>query len=285
MQSKLLKELLDNFAKRLQVVYDSREAENIAKWALMHLSGADNAASFSLQKYETVSLTLQKKADAWLEELVQGKPLQHLIGEVWFAGVQIAVNEKVLIPRPETEELVQLIAQDLGPDFSGSLLDIGTGSGCIALALKMALPKAHVTGTDVSAAALEVARSNATLNQLEVQFLEQDVLTEMPSGTYDIIVSNPPYIPLNEMEKMSDNVLQHEPHLALFTPNQEPLLFYKRIVALAQQQDVPLKGLYFELHEDYAQETLNCTLPVFEHAELVKDLQDKWRFLRMTTLR
>lgn len=281
MQSKLLKDLLDNFAQRLQVIYDSREAENLSKWMWMHLHNVENAASFSLLKQTEVSDTVLKKAEEWLAQLLEGKPLQHLIGVVTFADVEIAVNSDVLIPRPETEELIYLMAKDLGKDFSGKILDIGTGSGCIALALKRALPKAQVTGVDVSERALETAGKNAVKNALEVSFVRQDILDSLPEDSYDIIVSNPPYIPVDEKAKMDSNVLEYEPHLALFTPEHEPLLFYKRIVFLAKNQHLPVKGLYFELHEDYAEETLKCTQSEFENARLIKDLQDKWRFLKV----
>lgn len=280
MQSKLLKELLDNFAQRLQVVYDSREAFNMAQWALMHLSGSEHPASFSLKKMEPVSDELLATANEWMEELLQGVPLQHLIGEVQFAEVEIAVNKEVLIPRPETEELVYLMAEELGKDFSGRILDIGTGSGCIALALKKALPKARVTGIDLSETALEIARRNAKTNQLEVEFEQKDILKEALSDIYEVIVSNPPYIPVHEKSRMNKNVLEHEPHLALFTPNEDPLLFYKRIVELTQTQNPKPMKLYFELHEDYAEATLTHTKKAFNSARLVKDLQDKWRFLK-----
>jgi len=282
MQSKLLKDLLDNFAKRLQVIYDSREAENLSKWMWMHLCEANNAASFSLMKHEEVSAVAVKKAEEWLTQLLEGKPLQHLIGEVTFADVQITVNSDVLIPRPETEELIYLMVQDLGKDFSGRILDVGTGSGCIAIALKNAMPKAQVTGLDISQNALKTASYNAERNALDVTFVKQDILEAFPADIYDVIVSNPPYIPINEKAKMDNNVVQHEPHLALFTPEKEPLIFYKRIVSLAQNQSESLKGLFFELHEDYARETLEYVLTEFEKAELVKDLQDKWRFLRIS---
>jgi release factor glutamine methyltransferase len=195
--------------------------------------------------------------------------------------MKLYVDKNVLIPRPETEELVQWIVDRnkvLKPDLQ--VLDIGTGSGCIAIALKRKLPSATVYACDVSGAALNVAAKNAAALGAPINFIEADILdkatwTNFPE--FDIIVSNPPYIPRNEQSEMSKNVVAHEPHLALFVDNEDPLVFYRAIKAFAEKKLSSEGELFFEIHEDLADQTAQ----LFQRSELRKDMQGKNRMLRI----
>jgi len=179
-----------------------------------------------------------------MERLLKHEPLQYVIGKAYFLDMEFEVNPSVLIPRPETEELVILVLEDLDRHRQGMskklrILDIGTGSGCIAISLKKKLPMAEVTALDVSEGALEVARRNAVSNQVELNFLLMDILdrSQWPSlPEFDLIVSNPPYVTLAEKEAMLPNVLDHEPHNALFVPDEDPLIFYKAIASFAKDK-------------------------------------------------
>ena len=280
MQSKRLIELLESFVSRLQIIYDQREAVNLAQMALMHLLEVDNRAQFVLMKNDAIDNQISEKALLWLERLCSGEPIQHLIGSVEFFSLNLQVNKHVLIPRPETEELVFLISENLAQRPPNTILDIGTGSGCIPLALKKAFPNASVSGVDLSKEALRTAQLNAEENELEVLFYEQDILKQNLDREYDLIVSNPPYIPYIEQEKLSVQVREHEPHLALFSPDDDPLIFYRVIIEQAVSWLGKSGSLYFELHEDYAQATLDLAKEYFNKVELIKDMQQKWRFLR-----
>ena len=284
MQGKSINSLYKTFVMRLQVIHPTREAEQLSEWLLMHQMGLNRRADFVLRKTDIADQHLVEKSHVWLKELLKGVPIQHLIGEVEFAGLHLKVNNDVLIPRPETEELVDGITKDLPQNFSGNILDIGTGSGCIALGLKNFFHKAKVIGLDVSESALEMARKNALLNQLEVDFLLKDILIDdtWTSQPLDVIVSNPPYIPIEESSQMSPTVADYEPSLALFTPNDDPLVFYKAIHAFASKYLNKHGLLYFELHESYAFqvfEMIEAKWPL-AHVELIEDLQGKKRFLK-----
>lgn len=204
-----------------------------------------------------VILNLQKEISAaqenkLLEDLAALKkyiPIQYILGSVWFLEVLLKVNDSVLIPRPETEELVQWILTHFPKDNSLRVLDIGTGSGCIALALKKARPTWDVSAWDVDPNALSLARTNALDNKLEVDFRQIDVLgSKLPKSQWDIIVSNPPYVPENLKNTTKPHVLNHEPEHAIFVPDNRPLLFYEHIIAYAKKQLVSKGTLYFEGH-------------------------------------
>ena len=188
------------------------------------------------------------KLKATLDRIATGEPMQYVLGEVRFHGLRIKVDPSVLIPRPETEELVQLII-DRTTAPTGHVVDIGTGSGCIALALKQDRRTVQVTGIDISVDALEVCRNNAALNDLEVHWRQADVLDdafELPPC--DLVVSNPPYVPREDTSDMARHVVDHEPHLALFVPGDDPLLFYRKISAAALTALRPGGSLWFEGH-------------------------------------
>lgn len=191
-----------------------------------------------------------------LEDLKRYRPIQHIIGHVDFCGCRIAVSPDVLVPRPETEEMVEWIVGS-GQWVVGSILDLCTGSGCIAIALKKAFPAAEVTAVDVSSAALEIARQNAENNGVEVHFVEGDVLGGVNgfNGSYGLIVSNPPYVMEKERAQMQRNVLDYDPAMALFVPDDDPLRFYKAIAAIAKEHLATDGLLVVEINEALADET------------------------------
>ena len=203
-----------------------------------------------------------EKADNIILQLKDGKPLQYILGESWFYKYPFKVNESVLIPRPETEELIEWAIKYMRnlsiENKSYKILDIGSGSGCIPITLKKEMPDVHITSIDVSPEALATARENAVLHQTDIEFIQLDFLNESlweRLDIYDMIISNPPYIPENEKEKLSLNVRHHEPGLALFVPKNQPLLFYQKIAAFGKSHVLDNGVIFLELHQDFAGET------------------------------
>ena len=213
-----------------------------------------------------------------IADLKTNKPIQHIIGETDFYGLKFKVNEHTLIPRPETEELVQWILEH---EFT-SALDIGTGSGCIPIALKKN-KDAEISAIDVSESALLVAKENAKTNEVEINFLLQDILNTSSLPKADVIISNPPYVLDKEKELMQANVLDNEPHLALFVPDNNPLLFYKKIADLAFTSLLKNGLLFFEINERFGKETVAMLSAIgFVDIELKKDINDKDRMIKAT---
>ncbi|MBN1200137.1 MAG: peptide chain release factor N(5)-glutamine methyltransferase [Bacteroidales bacterium] len=221
-----------------------------------------------------------------LGRLKTGEPIQYITGHVEFCGLTLTVQPGVLIPRPETEELAVMVTRDNQSlrNQSVSILDIGTGSGCLALALKKAFPFARVKATDRFKDALDTASKNALANQLEVDFYQDDILNPSSSlgeGDFQIIVSNPPYIPENEKADISRHILDYEPENALFVPASNPLLFYHAISRFAKAQLAPGGMLYVEVHERYGEEAARLfRARGFHPVELSRDLFGKQRFIR-----
>lgn len=233
--------------------------------------------------YLRKDIKLSNKQQADLERTVQRlkmhEPIQYICGTVSFSGLEFRVAPGVLIPRPETGELVQLIVQE--NPLAVSLLDVGTGSGCIAVSLSCSLPQASVEAWDVSEDALAIAReNNKTLNAC-VRFLERDVLSDFPlTPQYDVIVSNPPYVTEQEKEQMESNVLEWEPGLALFVPNEDPLRFYRRIAVLGRELLLPKGRLYFEINQAYGRETEEMLVSMgYGSVRVLKDMFGKDRFV------
>lgn len=263
---------------KLTEIYDPREAANITEWIIEDITGISrmdrmiHEGSFTEEQEE-------KYAD-YVTRLLAATPVQYVTGYAWFMGERFHVNEDVLIPRPETEELVAWV-QDSIADTSPRILDVGTGSGCIPVMLKKRIPGADIHAVDVSGKALEIARQNARTHQAGVSFHEADFLDErgweaLPE--IDIIVSNPPYIPLGNKDSMEKNVVDHEPHLALFVPDEDPLQFYRSILAFARQKLAPGGMVFFETHYDLAQKVAELG---GAHAEISKDLSGKERMVRI----
>lgn len=201
-------------------------------------------------------------------------PIQYIVGETAFYGLLFKVDKNVLIPRPETEELVEWIIKNHKKDDSLKILDIGTGSGCIAISLAKNLPNAKVSALDISEEALNVAKNNAAMNQVKVDFVQADILTiEKLSTNFDIIVSNPPYVRETEKARMQQNVLSNEPHLALFIKDENPLLFYDKIAELAKKHLTKNGVLYFEINQYLGMETVDLLESKgFKNVELKKDI-------------
>jgi release factor glutamine methyltransferase len=215
-------------------------------------------------------------------ELVAGRPIQYITGKAWFMGEAYTVNEQVLIPRPETEELVDWVTEYA--EIKGKalrILDIGTGSGCIAIALKKAMPDATVAAIDISPSAIKIAEANAAALKADIEFITLDILnTAFLPGQYDVIVSNPPYIPMEEMKNMDLQVTDHEPNIALFVPDEDPLVFYKAIARLAKLHLSSNGQLFFEIHYDQGDAMIALLDEMHFHAELRTDLFSKDRMIR-----
>lgn len=223
------------------------------------------------------------KFESALQRLLNQEPVQYILGETEFYGLPMKVDKNVLIPRPETEELVEWILQDLKASGTEKpeILDIGTGSGCIAISLAKNLPKAAVTALDVSAGALEVAKANAALNEVSVKFDQINILkAEDLSARYDVIVSNPPYVRELEKHEIKPNVLENEPATALFVKDENPLLFYEKITKLAQAALKENGSLYFEINQYLGRETEQLLKEAGFKTELRKDFLRNDRMLK-----
>jgi release factor glutamine methyltransferase len=266
--------------QRVGEVYDARESRNIVNELFrhyLHLSSADLIVKANDSISESQMLLVYKA----VKRIANKEPLQYVLGKAYFFGMDMHVSPAVLIPRPETEELVRWMLETIKPN-DYSVLDIGTGSGAIALALKKAQPNWNVCGVDISKEALTIASKNSKEFQLEVEWKEVDILMEdFPEGNWNTIVSNPPYIPVSEGSEMRPSVVEHEPHLALFVPENDPLLFYRRILELANNCE-SVQQVFFEIHENYFRETLALGESMGWKGELKKDLQGKSRMLLFT---
>lgn len=271
----------------LNTIYEAREASNITDWILESLTGLGKSARL-VKANELLSAEQEIKLNEYIPDLLRHRPVQYILGESWFHGLRFYVNENVLIPRPETEELVDWIITEYKEQTSVKILDIGTGSGCIPIALKLGLPQATVFSCDVSEGALAVATKNATDLHAEVHFIQQDILNEALWDSLpevDIIVSNPPYIPENNKESMHANVLEHEPHLALFVSNNDPLSFYRAIAELSAKKLNDNGTVYAEIHENLGAATLALFQEKgFGRVTLRRDMQEKDRMIRATAL-
>ena len=274
------------FLLQLQAIYNLNEATIITDWVLESLAGIKR---FDVvkdpEKLQPDTITQQLKVA--LEELLQHKPVQYVTGEAWFHNMKLKVDKSVLIPRPETEELVKLVLDTVKNEenLALSIIDIGTGSGCIAIAIKKNLPAASVAAIDVSESALAIAKDNSYEQQTEIQFLKIDFLEESQWASlpkYDVIVSNPPYIPMDEKEKLDKNVASFEPHQALFVPDQSPLLFYEKIAAFASAHLNPKGKIFMEVHENFAKETAALFIQNFSEAIIKKDIFGKERMVMVT---
>jgi release factor glutamine methyltransferase len=272
---------------QLYEAYHQHEAANIADMVIEFITGhrkIDRIIYKDLPLTEEQQKTLEKIA----AELLKHRPVQYVLGETWFMDMKLMVNEGVLIPRPETEELVEWILNDIKQSRNKkfSLIDIGTGSGCIPIAVKKKIPNAAVSAIDVSDYALEVAKSNAVKQQVQIDIYNLNFLDEAEwkrLGKYDIIVSNPPYIKKSEEVSMRDNVLKYEPHLALFVPDEDSLIFYKAIAKFCQTQSEPEASVYVEINESSGKEVAELfKLYGFNNVIIKKDMQGKDRMVKAT---
>jgi len=286
----LLKDLQQIFHKELDAVYGKDEVNS---FFFLSMEQFLNVPRFQMAIQPEFTIT-KSETDIFfktLEALKQQKPIQYILGETEFYGLTFKVNENVLIPRPETEELVALIVANTQNLILNSkpitILDIGTGSGCIAISLAKSLPNAEVYALDVSKEALKVAKLNAELNNVEISFIEADILNkstwnlELNNLKFNAIVSNPPYVRNLEKAEIKSNVLDNEPHLALFVSDNNPLQFYKAISDFAVNNLKPDGNLYFEINQYLGEETKALLENShYKNVELYKDLNGNYRMLK-----
>jgi release factor glutamine methyltransferase len=285
-----LSDILLQYKQELQPLYPIEEAESICRWAAEHVC---QQKWFNLlrNKEDELIESQSQQLISILAILKTGQPIQYVLGETEFYGLSFKVNKHVLIPRPETEELVDWILKDIkklgNPVWN--LLDIGTGSGCIPISIKKNSPQLAVTSVDVSSTALNIAQENAAWNQTSIIFIENNILSPdkmlTEQGPWQVIVSNPPYVLELEKERMHQNVLEYEPHLALFVENENPLLFYKAIATFSREQLASGGWLYFEINETKGAETCKMLTDTgFSNIELRKDLRGKDRMVKATKI-
>ena len=269
--------IIPYFIKQLSSIATDREIISWGYLSIEHCLGY-NRSDCIINANKGITPEISARIKQIITDLKTNKPLQYILGETEFYGLKFKVNEYALIPRPETEELVDWVLKE---KFT-SALDIGTGTGCIPIALAKN-STAIISAIDISEGALMVAKENAKMNGVEINFLQQDILKTTALAKVDIIVSNPPYILDKEKELMLDNVLDNEPHLALFVPNDNPLLFYKKIGELAAESLNCGGKLYFEINEKYGNEILEMLRKIgFVDIALKKDINDKDRMLKAT---
>lgn len=251
-----LRDYRNNFTEQLSQLYDTVEAERFFIITLEELKGW-NRSRLALNPDEEMTPDEVRQWDEVQQHLKEQKPIQYIFGKAWFYGLEFRVNENTLIPRPETEELVEWIISENKNRQDITILDIGTGSGCIAISLAKNLPYAKVFALDVSEKALEVAKYNAEVNGANVTFIKEDILSvEALPQQFDIIVSNPPYVRHLEKAEIKENVLQYEPHLALFVEDNDALLFYRTIAQLGKSSLKHGGMLYFEINQYLGNETV-----------------------------
>ncbi|QEC74569.1 peptide chain release factor N(5)-glutamine methyltransferase [Mucilaginibacter ginsenosidivorax] len=299
-----IKDVFEDY-KQLNKVYEANEVESLT---LLTISQVTNLSKASIKAFPERELNDEQaqKLTSIVAELITGKPIQYILGVTEFYGLPFKVNPNVLIPRPETEELVEWIlsvAGGLWPvagaelpvsggQFTGMILDIGTGSGCIAISLKKNLPRAQVSAIDISEGALQIAKENADLNDVSVQFIRADILDVAtahnsqlathysPLTTHQIIVSNPPYVTLDDKKQMHTNVTDFEPHTALFVPQDDPLLFYRAIADFASGNLTVGGYLFFEINESLGNETVELLRDKhFTDIELRQDMSGRDRMI------
>ena len=296
MSSNLVRDCRRYYAGELEKIYGSDEANALIMILLEHYFSIDRvkiAMEPELRLSESEMLTLHFA----VKELLKNKPVQYIIGETEFCGMRFFVDENVLIPRPETEEMVKNIAScrdkaclvptgcDVETDGRPSILDIGTGSGCIAISLVKLLKNSIVTAVDISEKALEIAKKNAEANGVNVNFIKDDILNpknpKLLDNQFDIIVSNPPYVCESEKSEMRANVLDFEPSTALFVSDNDPLIFYRKILEFAHKIMKPNGQVWFEINEKFGEDMKNLCFDMgFKNVEIIKDFRERDRILR-----
>ena len=278
------KELLS----QLSTLYEGREAAGVTDWVMEHLSGWKKIDRI-LHRSEPLGPSTIDQLKKYTDELLDHRPVQYVLHESWFCGLKFYVDEQVLIPRPETEELVEWAVAEARMKAETSppsriVLDVGTGSGCIAISLKKKLDAMDVYACDVSEGALSIARRNADalgadIHLRSLDFLDSRQWDGLPRVDY--LVSNPPYIPSKEKATMAPHVVGFEPHLALFVENGDPLVFYRALAEFARQKLLPGGSIFVEIHEDLATPTLDLFKTAgFQQVILRKDMQGRNRMIK-----
>ena len=277
----LLQDLKILLKQKLTTHFEAIELSSIIGMLIEEVSGWNRTQQI-IHQNTAFNQAQVDQIEKYTEQLISGKPIQYILGKAWFMGQNFTVNENVLIPRPETEELVEWIISYANiKNKTLSILDIGTGSGCISITLKMALPHCEVSALDISKEALKVAQLNANNLNVSVQWMEQNILDTLAlEKAYDIIVSNPPYIPIREKESMQKQVVNFEPSLALFVPDEDPHIFYRTIAKMAKQSLSKNGQLFFEIHYDQGNAVLTLLNELNFHAQLRQDGFGKDRMIR-----
>ena len=277
-----MKKALAKIHQQLDALYPSGELRELIRWIMEEVAGIPPYRLLLLDDVLTDKQRLQ--IEVIVDRLAKKEPIQYILGETTFCGLPFHVSRDVLIPRPETEQLVRLIVNDFSSCPSPRILDIGTGSGCIAISLASLLPASCVTALDISSSALRVAADNATLNHVSVSWTCVDIFSSEAESCleqYDCIVSNPPYIMEHEQLEMDVSVLDYEPHKSLFVPDTDPLLFYRRIVQLAKSHLMADGWLYFEINEQCGDAMLELLdSGGFSQTTIIKDYFGKDRMLK-----
>ncbi len=288
MEELTIKDLFDHFLQELSSIYDENEARNVTYRVFENVF---KARKLDIQRHfsQQVSDDQKQLLDELLKRLKQNEPVQYVTGEATFYGLTFKVTPQIMIPRPETEELVQWVVNECRKRFpqkqgSPSILDIGTGTGCIAIVLKKLLPKATVIGTDYADEIIEIANNNAKRQNVKAKFMTQDIFEEKKwkkIGPYDVVVSNPPYISDEEKAHMDEHVLAYEPEKALFPAKNDPLSFYTKISSFAQQRLNNGGLLFFELNQYKAKDIETIVEEHgFEDIVVKKDMNNNERLLR-----
>jgi release factor glutamine methyltransferase len=286
--------------KSLESIYPTNEAVIMADMLLEHFTSFSKGDRL-MNKEADLTQKQEVAIHKGVERLLKHEPIQYIMNKCWFYGMELFVDPSVLIPRPETEELVAWIISDVRASgykvFSRvtadadetdllKILDVGTGSGCIALALKKAMPQAEVWGCDLSEEALNVARRNGSALDIRVDFQGLNFLDQLQQKqlpTVNILVSNPPYIPIRDKDLMNKNVVEHEPHTALFVPNDDPLIFYRALAKFASHRLHENGSIYMEIHEDLGNDVVRLFSDEgYNKIELRKDMQQKNRMVKVS---
>ena len=268
--------------RKLETLYDKREATSIANWVIEHITGLKRMDRI-IQKELLLSAEQVDKLTVIANRLLNSEPIQYVLGEAWFAGYKFYVDPSVLIPRPETEELVEWILADDARNDYRTFLDIGTGTGCIPIAIKLKKPQAFVLGFDISADALAIANKNAIDLNAAANFMQVDILDETRWQNFPLfncIISNPPYIKESEQSDMSKHVKDFEPSIALFVPDEDPLIFYRKMAVFGITHLEKNGSIYFEINQALGNEVIGLLQQYGYNTELKKDLNGNDRMIK-----
>lgn len=282
-----MQEASQGLKKLLQEIYDPRESANIAEWIMEDITGLYHVDRI-IHHHQLLTPEQEETFDLYSKRLAEGMPVQYVTGYGWFMGSRFRVNENVLIPRPETEELVQWAIDDIVRSHKNTgtitILDIGSGSGCIPIILKKKIPGAEVHSIDISPDALDVARNNAKDLQADIIFHQGNFLIpgtwdDLPAA--DLIISNPPYIPLRDKDTLNRNVIAFEPHLAIFVENADPLVFYKAIAGFANTKLKEGGAIYVEIDDGQSGALTKLMKKSGFGVDLRKDMQERYRLMKL----
>lgn len=274
-------DIKQKYLQQLTSIYSNNEAKQLLKITFEEFYPKNAIVEFNHPSF-TINDDVKKRFDEVIQRLLKHEPIQYILNKAWFLDDTYYVDNHVLIPRPETEELVNAI-QKQHPNFEGQLIDIGTGSGCIPISLAKAFPQAKIIAVDVEKGALQVAQKNAKTHQVAIEFKQGDFLSNSFRNTLnkiDIIVSNPPYIPYQEKNMMSESTKQYEPKSALYVENDNALIFYEALLNFAQEKLVDSGWVYLECNEYNAKDVDKLFKSANFESEIIKDLQGKDRILK-----